>query len=263
MNKVFATWIYSLSAVVFTLVIYSCGPGVLSKNTYSNGSGSPSVGSPFLRALQFTASNSAVTLNFPSSINAANAGPVTVEAWIRVDSVPAANGMIYQHQSGSFYPQLYVNSTMHLVGVMANGACGTAYTVTSVSTLTLGKHYHVAISNSTSTVYMYLNGVFDSSYAGTSPMTCTATTAIVGNDYTGASGFPGVIDEVRVTNLALYPNGTNFTPPTAPFPNDGTAVVLYHADNPMIPGSVAPGELPASTTVSVTGSVNSIASPFP
>jgi hypothetical protein len=45
----------------------------------------------------------------------------------------------------------------------------------------------------------------------------------------GSEFFAGLLDEVRLSNIARY-TGASFTPPTAPFGTDANTVGLWHLD---------------------------------
>jgi hypothetical protein len=76
---------------------------------------------------------------------------------------------------------------------------------------------------------MYINGVQDTtrSYA-TDQSACNLYIGHFPGD--ANTRFNGWMDEIRISNVARYPDGTSFTPPTTPFVNDSDTLLLCHAD---------------------------------
>lgn len=89
----------------------------------------------------------------------------------------------------------------------------------STTTYALNTWYHVAVSRSGNTFRLFINGVLESTATSTAAMDFSVSgTRIGANGWDGAMGhFAGKIDELRASKVAHYIS--NFTPPTAPFPN--------------------------------------------
>ena len=146
-----------------------------------------------------------------------------IEAFIRPSSVSGTQTII-DLRSGSTTdtaPVLYLDgTTLHYkVGntSQANGG-----------TLSTGTWYHVAVARSGGSTKLFLDGTQVGStytdgndYGSTKPL-------IIGGDYnSGANGFAGHIDEVRISKGAGRFTG-NFTPTTGEYSSDLNTVVLYH-----------------------------------
>lgn len=127
---------------------------------------------------------------------------------------------------GFFYPT--ANSLTGIHAIMRNALCGiyinggTMYWYDNTSylfgtgALTAGQWYHFAGVCNAGTMRMALNGNFSAASAVPGPVT-TAGAFYLGGDTFG-QGLRGYLDEVRVTpGVARYTS--NFTPPSAPFPN--------------------------------------------
>jgi hypothetical protein len=95
----------------------------------------------------------------------------------------------------------------------------------------LGRWYHIAVSrDSTGTRRFFVDGVLRSVQSNTTPPSDSngVLTFGRGGDYDGEY-FGGLIDEVRISNAAIYT--ADFAPPTAPLsPDPGTTLGLWHLD---------------------------------
>lgn len=108
---------------------------------------------------------------------------------------------------------IYV-SFNYIVGGGINGIVSTS----SGKYLTLGQRYHIAATRSGNYYRLFVDGILAASVSETTRGTVEAKYIGIGAKYNGAYGFPGYIDEVRITNgTARYT--TTFDIPTAPFPN--------------------------------------------
>lgn len=77
----------------------------------------------------------------------------------------------------------------------------------------------------------------------------------IGNSSAGTQEFKGFIDEVRITNgVARYPNATNFSPPTGPFPVGSGSDTNW--SNVVLLASFEPGN--GLTGVGATGAPGSV-----
>ena len=124
----------------------------------------------------------------------------------------SGESIIFSEGIGS-YLDLYHNSwyvslgstNVHLInGVAAN--------------LVAGNTYHVALTRQGTTVTIWVNGVSVATATSSLPWGVTGNNMNIGAYYTNGYGVKGVLDEVRISNVARYT--ANFTTPTAPFTLD-------------------------------------------
>ena len=77
---------------------------------------------------------------------------------------------------------------------------------------------HYAVCRQAGKVYGFVGGVLRFTVTDARTYASVATPIIGFNNYTGTQGYTGYLDELRVLKgVALYT--TDFTPPSAPFPN--------------------------------------------
>ena len=95
------------------------------------------------------------------------------------------------------------------------GITGTAHTNVS------SQFNHYAYVRDGSTMRMYFNGVQQGSNAnlGTANLYDNYSTFRFGKSFIGGNvgDMSGYYDNIRFSNIARYPNGTTFTPPSAQF----------------------------------------------
>ena len=136
-------------------------------------------------------------------------GDWTWECWVYPTAFTGYHTFLGQWQSGNLVFIWKMNSS----GRMYLENLSTAITATT-TTIVANQWQHIALTRSSNTIRMFVNGVMDATTA-TRSGTYYSTAAM----YVGASGagepFTGYISNMRVVNgTALY-TGT-FTPPTAP-----------------------------------------------
>jgi hypothetical protein len=139
-------------------------------------------------------------------------GDFTIEAWVRFDTVSAAQYIFSQRDTGGF-------SLLLLADGRLQGITPSLNTVTEVSaTMAVDTWYHVAFTRSGTSYNIWVGGI--SSATGT----ITGEDGASGISYIGYRGSGGVtyldgrIDDLRITKgVARYT--TTFTPPTAAFPD--------------------------------------------
>lgn len=141
-------------------------------------------------------------------------GDYTVECFIRPTLTTGADRVIYDCRSTSDSNSagfvLFINTTGNLQ-VYGNATLRSA----STNTVTANAWQHVALVSSGSTVTYYIGGT---AAGGFSAPTSAALNTRIGARQDGAAAFTGFIDEFRLT-LSIARYTSNFTPPTAPFPD--------------------------------------------
>ena len=154
-------------------------------------------------------------IKIPSTPNLAlGSGDWTIECWAYYASIGGAgNGTLYEQRDGTntAVPLIYLSGSTLIY--YATGAAR----ITG-GTMSTGQWYHIAVCKASGSTRMFVNGTqVGSTYADTT--TYVQTPVFLGSDYNGTSNLlNGYIDDMRVTKgYARYT--TNFTPPTAAFPN--------------------------------------------
>jgi len=145
----------------------------------------------------------------------------TLEAWIRPNLITGFDRGIIEFRN-TIFGQLdggaaFIQGSSAKLGFW-DGVTGYGLTGTVVS---LNTWHHVAFVRLGNTLTAYLNGTQDFTASFTVNLGSARPLGIGGsntNTLKGSSPFSGYIDEVRITKgIARYT--TNFTPPTAPFPD--------------------------------------------
>lgn len=166
----------------------------------------------------YPAGNAVITVSGSGAGFNFGAAPFTVEAWAWFATTPSGGVQAIASKWGSAGNLGW--SFRITGGTLAFAYSTTGSDVPSISatfTPTLNTWYHLAVDRDASnTLRVYVNGVVIASGAAASPIFPSSSNCIVGNEPTITRGFPGRLDEIRVTDgQAQY--GGAFTPPTGPF----------------------------------------------
>jgi len=145
----------------------------------------------------------------PNSPNLSfNTGDFTIEFWLYLNTTAVEQWFV--SWTGPGYCTIYLNSGT--IRWYANG--GLRITGASLSTTTW---YHIALTRENGSTKLFVNGTQSgSTYADTNSYVPTAFT--IGASPVATAPLNGYIDDLRITKgYARYTS--NFTPPTAAFPN--------------------------------------------
>ncbi|WP_104565853.1 LamG domain-containing protein [Ralstonia mannitolilytica] len=156
-------------------------------------------------------------------------GDFTIEAWVYAVALNSGGSRVFSTGGGAV---AYAPNGIHILaqvrdGVarleLATGGGSTNVALASTAAVPTGAWAFLTYCYSNGVGYVGVNGVVTSgamSGAGRPASTPTATIATIhGEGGAAPNGWNGYIDEVRITKgLARYTG--NFTPPTAPFPNN-------------------------------------------
>ena len=172
------------------------------------------------------------------------------------DYLSISNNSLYNFGTGDFTVEfwIYINSYQHTyttiigtrpdIGTYSDGwsidynNSGNLYgysdntIAVAPGALTTGVWTHIAFTRLSGICYLFKNGVVLSSQANTQNFTRTSLS--IGAAGNGASSVNGYIDDLRITKgIARY--ASNFTPPTAPYPdplesNFSDVSLLLHMD---------------------------------
>lgn len=134
-----------------------------------------------------------------------NPAAITVSAWVKGTTFPNSyNGIVARDGvTADFYTQIFVKSSGKLaVYLLATG--GVSYDGTGTNTLSTGTFYQVGYTYSSAAGLIgYFNGGSDATAAANGALNTTARNTWVGNDKaTPTRPFNGIIDEVRISNIA-------------------------------------------------------------
>ena len=198
-----------------------------------------------------------------------NGGPLdlhstsfTVEMWVN-STASMIQGLLF---SDFDFTHDYIRAYMQNFGVnhyatvqwdYSHTGGNTGNATVSAANLSDGSWHHVVISSDSVHCSVAVDGVWSFTLATMTNATAANPEAAFQIGYDGGSGIQGTgylgqIDELRVSNLVVYPLGVNFTPPTAPFPN----AILY--TTPVLSGSAPAG---LTDTLSWTPAYNIVTAP--
>jgi hypothetical protein len=183
-------------------------------------------------ALHFNGTNAWVSVNDASNLDLQIG--MTLEAWVNPSSIPP-NGCspsgtcswmdVIHKDSDRYYIEASSNQAQvpEAGGIFQSGK----HVVFGPSVLPLNTWTHLALTYDSTMIRFYINGLLVASSPETSPITTSTNPLFIGGDQTMGQFFDGLIDEVRIYNLALTqaqiqadmntPIGTIDTqPPTVP-----------------------------------------------
>ena len=165
----------------------------------------PVIGTP-QSSLQLSGSS---YLTVPSSPALDVSGALTLEAWVKINAVGAAQAVVERFgpvnsSSGGYALRVTTAGKLHFF-IGYDG--GTSDTLDGATTITSGQWHHVAGVYDGSQMRVYVDGVLDGTKT-TSALPGTGTANLIigaaGNDAAGGALLNGWIDEVRLTADALY-----------------------------------------------------------
>jgi hypothetical protein len=185
-------------------------------------------------------------------------GDFTIETWVKFTSVSITQYIIDQRNSGTataIIPTIYVDSATNTVRYYVNGAD----VITGTTAVTTGTWYHVAISKSSGSTKLFINGTQEGS-TYTDSNNYAASRVSIGSDgsNSGTSLLNGQITNVRLSKGFAYYT-SNFTPSTTPLSSNATYTSLLLPANGFSDLSTN-GQL--VTTPSYPGTVTISTTPF-
>lgn len=145
-------------------------------------------------------------------------GDFTIECWIRRAVTGAQHTIANKRSSSSAQEFGFAVGSTDFLSVSLYSGGSPIGTVTGATALAANTWYHVAAERHGSTLRVYVNGVVDGSGAVSGAAQTNTSAFLIGRDgFSTSRDFNGWIDDFRFTKgLARY-QGTNFTPPTAPY----------------------------------------------
>lgn len=213
-------------------------------------------------ALSFNGANNAICIGQSSTANSAaswsatstnsqdggtngnlwigNTGQFTLEFWVYFNSV---TGQIGFYECGANGVALGIKSD-HVTPFFSTSqvSYGTQWTIPAITT---GTWYHMVWQrhNNASGPYLsfWLNGTYyaaistnvnNTNFTGQNPQNSKTTPFLGGGQ--GSNYLNGYMQEFRISNIARYAPGVNFTVPNAPFVNDPNTLLLIHGKGSIV-----------------------------
>ena len=191
------------------------------------------------KALQFNGSNALVTVPDAASLHLSSG--MTLEAWVNPSTVDSSwRDVIYKGNDNYYLEGTSTNASVPGAGMIAGGSYAHAY---GTDPLPANSWSYLAETYDGSTLRLYVNGSQVASTAHTGTIASSTNPLQIGGDSIYGQYFAGLIDEVRVYNVALTaaqiqtdqatpvnPAGSDTTPPSQPGTLTANAVSASEVD---------------------------------
>jgi fibronectin type 3 domain-containing protein len=150
-------------------------------------------------ALSFNGTSAVVTI--PNSASLQLSSGMTLEAWVNPSTVNANwRDVVYKGNDNYYLEATSTNSSRPDAGTIAGGSYADAF---GTAALTKSTWTHLAETYDGSTLRLYVNGTQVASTAHTGAIATSTSPLQIGGDSIYGQFFAGLIDEVRVYNVAL------------------------------------------------------------
>jgi Concanavalin A-like lectin/glucanases superfamily len=177
------------------------------------------------KALQFNGTSSLVTIPDAASLHLSTG--MTLEAWVDPSTVSASwRDVIYKANDNFYLEATSTNGSFPDAGLIAGGSYADAF---GTAKLTANTWAFLTETYDGSTLRLYVNGTQVASTAHTGAITTSTNPLQIGGDSLYGQFFAGLIDNVRIYNVALTaaqiqtdeatsvnPQGPDTTPPSQP-----------------------------------------------
>ena len=190
------------------------------------------------KALQFNGTNALVSI--PSAASLQLSTGMTLEAWVNPSTVNSAWRDVIYKGNDNFYLEATSDHSSHPdAGMIAGGSYADAF---GTAALTANTWSYLTETYDGSTLRLYVNGTQVASTAHTGAIASSTNPLQIGGDSLYGQNFAGLIDEVRIYNVALTAaqiqtdmatpvnNGPDTTPPTQPGTLTATAASASEVD---------------------------------
>lgn len=153
----------------------------------------------------------------------------TVECWFNASSLPINNAeraILATADPSDFHGFLLELRNSNIRWLIGNGSSWVLDRIISGTTIVANRWYHIAITRSSGTARVFLNGELIDSASNNTNMPNINNSIRIGGRSVGNQYFIGYIDEVRVTKgIGAARYTTNFSPPLLPFASNGTPIL--------------------------------------
>ena len=151
------------------------------------------------KALQFNGTNALVTIPDAASLHLSTG--MTLEAWVNPSTVNATwRDVIYKGNDNFYLEATSTNASKPDAGMIAGGSYADAF---GTAALTANTWSFLTETYDGSTLRLYVNGTQVASTAHTGAIATSTNPLQIGGDSIYGQYFAGLIDEVRVYNVAL------------------------------------------------------------
>ncbi len=203
----------------------------------------------FGNALLFSGTNAFVSVPDSASLHLSTA--MTLEAWVNPSVVNASwRDVIYKAADNYFLEATSDNNSTPAGGGTLGGTTTETY---GTAALAVNTWTHLAVTYDGSALRLYVNGVQVSSSPKTGAITTSANALQIGGDSVFGQYFTGMIDEVRVYNIALTAAQIQ-ADMTTPVPNAGSFPNISLNPTSISFGNQAQGTSSTPQQVTVTNS---------
>jgi hypothetical protein len=136
----------------------------------------------------------------------------TAEAWVRTSGTSSYRAIIALRTDNTYEYNIYVSSGTFAIWINDDNRCASA-------AISANTWYHVAVTRTSGVVRLFVDGVKSVNDYNDSTSIPDTATRIGSNGLTsGGEIFTGYMDDVRIT-VGVSRYQSDFTPPTAPFPD--------------------------------------------
>jgi outer membrane protein assembly factor BamB len=190
------------------------------------------------KALQFNGTTALVTV--PNAASLQLSSGLTLEAWVDPSAVSSTwRDVIYKGNDNYYLEATSTNASKPDAGLIAGGSYADAV---GTAKLAANSWSYLTETYDGSTLRLYVNGTLVTSTAHTGAIATSTNPLQIGGDSIYGQNFGGLIDEVRVYNVALTAaqiqsdmatpvnNGGDTTPPTQPGTLSATAASSSEVD---------------------------------
>jgi chitodextrinase len=185
-------------------------------------------------ALSFNGKSSRVIINDSASLNLSSG--MTLEAWVSPTSVPASWQDVIYKQTDIYFLEAGSSVSNNPPAIGATFSSHGDQFMAGTSALPAQTWTYLAATYNGTTLLLYINGTQVASRSISDSLTSSTQALQIGGDAVYGQYFKGIIDEVRIYNLALTPAeiqndmvtpislAVDTQPPTAPSNLTGTAI---------------------------------------